>query len=530
MSDPLGGVSSAGFRRWRPTARRGILLGIALLTCWLTYTTGRELGMATVVSTRHAFYSLPYAVSSQYFGTDGYVILRDVAAVFMKALPRISNDTVAQAIALTPARDSLMYFPGDDKGDADFAILAFRLFGPRVESLYFAWFALFGAAIVLFAAAHWREGPLIALCATTLGIYTAFFALPLTSELGSIQNPRVFGMVSLVSVLHLSFAMIDRRPLTVWQAGACAAQALLIAMSIHVRTPEAWQAMAVFGVGAWLLVRWRSSIEWGFLWPAVIMAVALVSLNVYQRASMADVYKTTHLQHRTMWHNVVIGFALNPALASRYELALDDLPVIKLVRRHLAETNRSHEIDRLFRPPGKEEYAFNGITKDFAHYERIAREVTLAIVRDNKREAAKTFLFYKPRLLWRQLAWAAGSERYSIDELYLSGQIGALIPAQDRPRRSAYLDLFRPWTIIAVAAMAWLGRGLVQRRAEHAAIAALACWLAAMSLLPVMLAYPTISSLGGALATIPLAVLASLLFVLSWPALRQPVRPIDRRA
>lgn len=527
MSDPVGGVTSASVSRWRVTAARSILLGIAVLTCWLTYTTGRELGMATLVSTRHAFYSLPYAISSQYFGTDGYVILRDVAAVFIKALPKVSNDTMAQAMALTPARGSLMYFPGDDKGDADFAILAIRLFGPRVESLYYAWFALFGAAIVVFAAGHWREGPLLALCATTLSIYIAFFALPLTSELGSIQNPRVFGMVSLVSVLHLSLAMIARRPLTFWQAGACAAQALLIAMSIHVRTPEAWQAMAVFGVGAWLLVRWRVSHGWSFLWPAVILAAALVTLNVYQRASMDDIYKTTHLQRRTMWHNVVIGFALNPVLARQYDLIVDDMPVITLVRKHLAATNRRDEIDRIFRPAGHEDYAFNGIAKDFAQYERVAREVTLAIIRSHKLEAAKTFVYYKPRVLWRNLAWAAGYEGYSLDELYLSGQIGALIPAQDRAPRSTYLDLFRPWTLIAVVAMALLGRGLVQRRAVHAEIAALACWIAVVSLLPVMLAYPTISSLGGALATIPFAILASVLFVLSWPAGRQPARSID---
>jgi hypothetical protein len=482
--------------------------------------------MPALVSTRHALYSFPYAVSSQYFGTDGYVILRDVAEVFIKALPKVSNDTLARARALTPRRDALMYFPGDDKGDADFAILAMRMFGPRVESLYDAWFALFVAAILVFAAAHWRDGPLIALCAVTLGIYAAFFALPLTSELGSIQNPRVFGMVSLVSVLHLSLAMIDRRPLTFWHAAAGAVQALLIAMSIHVRTPEAWQAIAVFGVGAWLTVRWWWH-EKSFLWPAVVLAAALVTLNVYQRAALADVYKSTHLQHRTMWHNVVIGFALNPTLSQRYNLTVDDMPVILLVRKRLAETNRHADIDRLFRPPGQEEYVFNGITKDFAHYERIAREVTLDIVRSNKREAAKTFLFYKPRVLWRNLVWAAGYGRYSLDELYLSGQIGALIQEKDRAGKSAYLNLLRPWLLLAVAALAWLGRGLT--RGAHAALAGLACWIAAVSVLPVMLAYPTISSLGGALATIPIAILAVFLAVLSWLVPRPPALLVGHR-
>jgi hypothetical protein len=123
--------------------------------------------------------------------------------------------------------------------------------------------------------------------------------------------------------------------------------------------------------------------------------------------------------------------------------------------------------------------------------------------------------------------WAAGYGRYSLDELYLSGQIGALIQEKDRAGKSAYLNLLRPWLLLAVAALAWLGRGLT--RGAHAALAGLACWIAAVSVLPVMLAYPTISSLGGALATIPIAILAVFLAVLSWLVPRPPALLVGHR-
>ena len=512
VSEPSGGRAEPTSRS---TVRCVILCGIALLTVWATYSAGLQRGMATSVSTRHAYYSLPYAVSSGQFGTTGYVILRDVAKFFIDAIPNISNETVAQAAQLSPSREP-MYFPGDDKGDADFVILAFRLFGAKVESLYRAWFALFVTGILLFMAFNWgRESRLAALCVLTLAVYVAFFVLPLTRELASVQNPRVFGVVSLVSVLQLSFAMIDRRPLTWLAALACLPPALLIALTVHVRTPESWQALAVFGVAAWLLVWWRPRPALRCLWPAAVLLLALIGLNVYQRASLDPVYAATHLQHRTMWHNVGVGFALNPELARRYQLTLDDLPMITLIRRHLTDNNRADEIDRIFRPAGEEDYKFSGIAKDFAGYERLAREVVFSIAWNNKGEAIQTFLVDKPRVLFRQLMWAAGYQRYSLDELFLSGQFGSVTPDSERVKHSVYLDLFRPWVLAGLLATA-LAAGASQPRSDDASFVALACWVAFASLLPAMLAYPTISTLGVVIVTIPAAVLAFALLGARW--------------
>ena len=482
--------------------------------------------MSEAVATRHAYYSLPYAVSHRFFGTRGYVILRDVAEVFITTHPHVTNETISKAIALTPSLDRLMYFPGDDKGDADFAILAFRVFGVHIESLYHLWFAMYLAGIFAFVLAFWpREARLVALCLLTLAVYVAFFALPLTFELGSIQNPRAFGAVSLLAILHLSLEMLDRRRLTGRRLAAAALQAALMAFSVDVRTSEWWQPLAVIGVGAWVLVRHRTGVK--ALWPCAVLVLALLGLDLYQRLAVDNVYEASNLRRRTLWHNVGIGFALNPTLARTYSLSIDDLPMIRLVRRRLVDTNRANELDLVFRPAGLEDYQYSGIAKDFARYERVAREVVLSIIWNNKREALWTFLVDKPRLLAMQLAWAMGYQGYTVDELYLNGQIGFLVPERERPAKSIYLDVLRPWVLGGLVATVLLGGGVVQRRSEYTELGFLSLWICLASLLPVLAAYPIISAIGVVLVTVPFLMMAVVLSLFATIAAFAPSREVS---
>src|SRR6185369_7369616 len=195
--------------------------------------------------------------------------------LFLDAHPDVTNGTLRQAVALTPRPDRLMLFPADDKGDADFVTLSFLIFGLNLEGLYYLWFLLFALSLATFVAVYWRdEARLAAVCVLLLGVYAAFFALPLTTELFSIHNPRSFGIVSLPAVLHLSFAIIDRQRLRPGRLAAAVVQALFIAFSIHVRTTELWQVLGVAGVAASVLLADRSRQAVRALWPAIVVVAA----------------------------------------------------------------------------------------------------------------------------------------------------------------------------------------------------------------------------------------------------------------
>src|SRR5262249_2136694 len=171
---------------------------------------------------------------------------RDVADVFIAAHPHVTNDILQRARHVRLSSDRLMYFPGDDKGYGDFAMVALRVFGLRVESMYYCWFVFFGISIAAFTVVFWRDTDrMVVLCVVTSAVYAAFFVLPLSFELGPIQNPRAFGAVSAVAVLHLSLSMLDRHRPSPLNVSAGLAQAALIALAVHVRTTEWWQVLAV---------------------------------------------------------------------------------------------------------------------------------------------------------------------------------------------------------------------------------------------------------------------------------------------
>jgi hypothetical protein len=483
------------------------LLALIVVIVAVTYRAGSSLGMRDRISTRHAFYSIPTAISRLQFGTHGYVMLGDVSEFFIAANPNVTNETIQQSLALEPRRDRLMLFPADDKGGADFVTLSFRVFGYDLRRLYDAWFVLYVLPIAMFIAVFWRQtARLAALCVLLLGIYTAMFALPLTTELFSVHNPRAFGIVSLVSVLHLALAMIDRQRPTPARVAAAAVQAAIIMFSIHVRSTEVAQVIAVMGVAAVVYVKSGLGRQGLIpLWPAAVLIAAVAGLELYQRAAFDRVYADTHIQHRIFWHNVGIGFALNPALAAKYQLSIDDMPMIQLVRRRLVETGRAAELDDVFRPAGQEQYAYYGIAKDYVRYERIAREIVLSIFRNDTGQAVKTFVIDKPRVLFRQLAWAAGYGGYSYDDLYITGQAQALADEKTRAAQGIYLNPFKPWVLAALLAAVLLGAGTT---ADYLALAGLAAVISAATALPAMAAYPIISAIAVTLAGVPFLVLS----------------------
>jgi hypothetical protein len=489
-------------------ARRLVLV---LIVAWLPvmmFQAGNRLGMSEALHARHAYYSIPYALSRLYFGVSGYVILRDVADPLIAAYPHVTDRHVARAMEVDPNRARVMYFPADDKGDADFTTMSFVLFGVQIASLYKTWFLLLGVSIAVFVASFWRsDSRLVLLALVLLAAYTALFALPLTTELGTVQNPRVFGVVSIVSVLHLCCLVIDGAPLRVGSAATAIVQAALIALSVHVRSTEIWQVLCVIGVAAVVGRHQPLRSRLVRAWPAWLLALGIAALEGYQVQAFDRVYRSTQIRHRIMWHNIGAGFALNPVLATKYALALDDSPMMRMVRQRLLRTNRAAEVDNVFMPP-LSNTNYYGIARDYVRYDRIAREVVVSLVLHNKWQAVKTFIVYKPLVLWRQFAWASGYREYSLAALHDDGQASAIASNETRRALGLYLDPLRPeilavWVCLAIIAAGPFAQGQGRRRAAlSSGDVALACWIAAASVIPNMVAYPIISAIGVALVTV----------------------------
>lgn len=143
---------------------------------------------------------------------------------------------------------------------------------------------------------------------------------------------------------------------------------------------------------------------------------------------------------------------------------------------------------------------YYGIARDYVRYDRIAREVVVRLVLNNKWQALKTFILYKPLVLWRQFAWASGYRQYSLEALHDDGQ--ALAIASDETRRALglYLDPLRLEILAGLLCLT-----AIARAALSCGDVTLAWWIAAASVIPNMVAYPNISAIGVALVTVMFA-------------------------
>jgi hypothetical protein len=498
------------------SATQVLLISLAAVLVALIYSEGIRLGMRTTIHARHGFYSIPAALSRLYFGGGGYTSFEQIADAMAQGFPDFSNAQI-NAILATPHVDTtkLFFFPGDDKGTLDFVIFSFRLFGPRIESLYYGFFVLLSVSLIVYVIQFRQQlNRLVFLNLLLLSLYASLFVYPLTRELYSLHNPRVFGVIALVPLFHLCFLAWDAERMSPRSVFLAVPQVVLLVEAYHVRSTELWEiivaAAFIGGVATHRLVSQRARRCAGdqapvlsTVWPLFLLMIGVVGLWTYQRAVYNPAYFRTQLQQRVFWHNVGIGFALHPTLAARYRLAIDDQPMIDLVRARATRSGNDTLRLQIFGAPGE---VHHGIAKDFVAYERVAREVVWDIVRNNPGATTSLFLYYKPRALLDQGLWAVGLIPDDFVRLHIDGQIGSLETPSGRVRKDLYLT-WRRLPIILVLTGLGLLCWLLDIRLGFEFLLTGAAFIG--SLLPGFLTYPLIHTLG--VAVVP----AFLLFCIS---------------
>lgn len=495
--------------------RRNLILLVCLAATVATFLDGLSLAVDTTVHVRHSFYSIPAAISFLSHGGGGYTAYADLAELFVENHPDITNKLIARAVGLTSLdKSQLLFIPADDKGSIDFVVASFLVFGARLESLYYGFFALLGLSAGLYAWQFRRNDmALVTLAVILLSLYATTGVLPITKELHSFHNPRVLGTLAIIPFVHLSYLMLLRVPFSVPAILSAVVQAALVVEAVHIRSTEAWAVLALLPVAALLVLRRPRSPR--HLWPAAIVAVCLIALFSYQRAAYHPDYFSTKGQGRVFWHNVGIGFSLHPALAEKYDLAVDDLSMVNLVHRHAAAVGGPELVQTIF---GAAEPGYKGVADDLVLYERMARDVVIGIVRDHPLDTLTLFLWIKPKLLLKNLLWAAGLYPDNYDALHIAGQIGSIAAPEARVHQQIYYSPMTWATLLGLAALTLL--------APTAAFAPAAIVLViglAVSLLPGFVTYPLIHTLA-----IPLVLISALFHVFALMGARRVLTILQR--
>jgi hypothetical protein len=369
--------------------------------------------------------AIPAVLSELKFGhSKRYTYLATVGERYFGALPERNVSSKSINLAIRKALDiplarvgnSLALLGSDDKGIVDLIELGFQLFGVRAESVTMAYFALLLASCLVYLAAFWSSPSRLLLLAAFLGML--YLVTPMVAYNGQLQSLlalRALPVLSMVACLHCMLFMVGslRSRVSVLQVGLVAAQVVLIAFTMHMRSTTLWQIVTIVGFGIVLLIarlRWPDIATVAWRWTALAVGTTIglaiagyVGLQAYQVASLPDEYaRRDEIATRVFWHSLFSGLAFHPDFAERYHLRIDDSSVFAATRAYLLETGRAD----LWHEMGGDVPDFGGIK--FAKYDPVVREMLFARCSTFLRECAEAVLYYKPIALAENLAWLYG--------------------------------------------------------------------------------------------------------------------------
>jgi hypothetical protein len=402
-------------------------------------------GMPSPVSPRYTLYAIPAAVSILRGSPHDYTAQMTVATFFVGDPAGDTDAQIRAAIAAPKLEDAGLWFvSGDDKGLIDLTYAAFQLFGAKIGSIVTLVVALIGLSCVLFALQFWRSEPAMALLVSILcGLSVVSFTFGVSDQAASIAEPRFLGMISLVSSFHLMLAVRQLAQPTIKAVVICALQTALIILVVHIRSAEFWQILAVGACGFYSLAinraAWRIVALLSVLLLAGVAGLAITAATQYHTH-----YSQTDVTTRVLWHNALVGLAINPSLQASYGIRpLDDVSVMEAVRKHMIAEGRGREAEDLYRV---ENYSA-GNFKDFQwrEYEVQARRLFFDIVREEPSEVVRTYLLFAPRVAWGAIEDLRGVQRSDEDYLLRNSP-----PTKTHRAEDQYFSLVRPLPLAAI--------------------------------------------------------------------------------
>ena len=409
-------------------------------------------GMPAPVSPRYTLYAIPAAVSMLRGYKHDYTAQVAVSEYFIRDPNGDTNDQVRRALDAKKLDEAGPWFvSGDDKGLIDLTYASFVVFGPTTDSIVKTIVSLIGLSLLLFFLQFKRDdAAMAALVAILCGMYAVLFTFGITSQAYTIAEPRFLGAISAISSLHLMMLVTTKRKLA-WPAGVIAiSQLSLIIFAIHLRSTEIWQVLAIVvfaGSVAVVSFRfWRRA-----LLIALLSVVGVFCLGIYKLAFYHPRYFTDDVPTRVLWHNALMGLAINPFLQAKYGMVpLDDISITEAVRRGMTAEKRDAAVATLF--PHENYSGGNFYEFNWAKYEAEARRMFFRrVLAEDPIEVFYTYTILAPELIWKDAVYLS-SRSQEAHPPYLGNVAQIVTSPEVRYEKDLYFSLFRPLPCIAALA------------------------------------------------------------------------------
>jgi len=398
-----------------------LLALLCLLLIGVIFQRGLQLGLVESVGPRMQYHAIPVAISVLYHGhPHDYTALRGVAIPFQGPAP--VKEYVREAIDKKVEQRDTYYWVADDRGSADFVILAFKAFGPKTFSMYLLWFVCLLFTTTLFLASFRNRLWCLALLGLVLiGIYTAVSTLPLADEATflsvqsvgggplsavGIYETRFLDVLAMIPVVHIClFAMQRSWVSSDWQIAALIGQVCFFFFLYHARSSLGWQIVAIVGFLSLVVVYriWRGRKKENkkfdrFTNPVVVIAalvIGLGALSIYKHATYNSRY-FLDMGARTFWHNILMGIH-EREVSDRYQLTgVGDLEVATAVIKYAQQSGCENQVIKLD-PQGLLNSLGGHGEQDWFSYEKCARKLYTHLWKNHTRSMVHNYLVIKPQ-------------------------------------------------------------------------------------------------------------------------------------
>jgi len=467
--------------------------------------------------------AVPPALSRVAFGHPrAYTSLTVVHDSFYRYLGEQSrsadnvNIAIARVLAETPTVSEHQYrlLGNDDKGIVLLTEFAFRIFGYKIESVFYLYYILLGTSVALFAYSY-RENSFALLLASAFLLFHGM-SLPMikyNAQLGNLTALRCIPLLGMVACLHC-FLFLFLRRISRGALLIVTFQVALIVLLVHIRSTAMWELALVCAASIVATFTHGRLSKNGrerlftlpmAIFPCAVAVILMFVLHVHRAISFPDDYhRGDQILTRVIWHNIFSGLAFNPVLAERYEIRVDDVSVIRATGRYLSEQGREKEWEAM----GGSSVGYAAIR--WHDYDLAVRDMLFARCREQLPECLGAVFLYKPASLFGNLMWVWGLRKLPPKmELFVSPDIGEAVRDQfveatrkldeTKNRRTLWLPRLLLIAMLFGALTCWRPRA-----EEFGPVLIASALLALGSLAPTFIGYPAPHTIAEAAVAIPL--------------------------
>ena len=218
----------------------------------------------------------------------------------------------------------------------------------------------------------------------------------ITDQSPTILEPRFFGSLSIIAMLHL----IQLSYLQKYNTLGALVQIFIVGFIVYLRSSEIWQVAIILIFFVYSILRSRD-------FKKAIIPIALIltisSFGIIQSQLLNKQYITDTRAH-VFWHALLVGLGNNPNI--RQELNLSeltendsvDIDAESAVRNHLLEMGRINLVDKIFSatPSLAENNTQYFPIINWRFYEIEAKNLYVKIFKSRPLDVIANYLWYQP--------------------------------------------------------------------------------------------------------------------------------------